>query len=112
MKYFRLLILLFILDSSVIIGQKTRLYGKCQKGYLACTGLFLLPLLLSIVSNELARKKSIHKAEYFQSTNDLDRKGARKYIKLENGFKLVIGSCYLIGTILLGIIYYSNFCLS
>ncbi len=79
---------------------------------LVSTGLFLLPLLLSIISNELARKKSMYKAEYFQSRDDLDRKGAGKYIKWENGFKLIIGSCYVIGSCLLAVVYYSNFPLS
>jgi len=74
-----------------------------------CTVLFLIPLLLSIISNEMARKKSMYKADYFQSENDIDREGAGKYIKLENGFKIAIGIFYFFGVILLGIIYYSNF---
>lgn len=76
---------------------------------LICSGLFSIPLLLSIISNELARKKSMHKAEYFQAMNDTYRKRAGHYIKWENGLKLAIGSCYLIGVSLLVVLYFSNF---
>jgi|GEM_PF-5280636 len=69
--------------------------------------LFVIPIALSIVSNEFARKKSIHKANWFQSDhNETYRKGAAKYIKLENLFKIIIGSLYLIGSITIGILYY------
>jgi len=73
------------------------------------SALFLLPLLLSIVSNEMARKKSMYKAEYFQDLRESDRRGAGKYVKIENGLKLSIGLCYLIGVILTILIYYNNF---
>lgn len=76
---------------------------------LISSGLFLIPLLLSIISNEIARKKSIYKADYFQNLKEIDRKGAGKYIKIENGLKLTIGICYFIGVILLVILYYINF---
>ncbi|WP_339662967.1 hypothetical protein [Croceibacter atlanticus] len=68
--------------------------------------LFILPLLLTIVSNEMARKKNMYKAEYFQNFRNDDNKGARNYIKIENGLKLTIGFCQLIGVILIGITYY------
>ncbi|WP_299183717.1 hypothetical protein [uncultured Aquimarina sp.] len=114
--YERRTYIIFFIISGFGLYTCLDLYKNVEENYLLIlsisTGLFLLPLLLSIVSNELARKKSIYKAEYFQSTDDLDREGAGKYIKLENGFKLVIGSCYLIGAILLGIVYYLNFPLS
>ncbi|AUC80944.1 hypothetical protein [Lacinutrix sp. Bg11-31] len=70
---------------------------------------FIIPLILSIISNEIARKKSLYKAEYFQSRDEIDREGAGKYIKIENGLKLTIGTCFLIGITLIAIIYYQNF---
>lgn len=76
---------------------------------LISTGLFLIPLILSIISNEIARKKSMYKAEYFQNLNETNRKGAGKYIKIENGLKIAIGVCYLSGVILLATLYYWNF---
>ncbi|WP_271729822.1 hypothetical protein [Aquimarina algiphila] len=76
---------------------------------LMSTVLFIFPLLLSIISNEFARKKSIYKAEYFQSQNEIDRGGVRKYIKWENSFKVMVGICYLFGVCLLAYLYYQNF---
>ncbi|WP_405199112.1 hypothetical protein [Christiangramia sp. LLG6405-1] len=74
-----------------------------------CTSLFIIPLIMSIISNELARKKSIYKADYFQTMEETYRKGTRKYIKWENGLKITIGFIYLIGSIFIGTLYYLNF---
>jgi ATP/ADP translocase len=69
--------------------------------------LFVIPIALSVISNEFARKKSMYKAEWFQFEHkETYKKGAAKYIKLENLFKIIIGSFFLIGSIILGILYY------
>ena len=73
---------------------------------LISSALFVLPLLISIISNEMARKKSMYKAECFQNFDETNRKGAGKYVKIENGLKLAIGACYLIGVIFLAFNYY------
>lgn len=71
--------------------------------------LFIITLLLSGISNEMSRKKSMYKADYFQNFNESDRKGAGKYVKIENGLKLSIGIFDLIGIILIAISYYKCF---
>lgn len=69
--------------------------------------LFVIPIALSVICNELARKKSMYKAEWFQFDHkDVYKKGTAKYIKLENLFKIIIGSFYVIGSITTGILYY------
>lgn len=73
------------------------------------TSLFVMTLALSIVSNELARSKSLNKADYFQTLSEKDRKRPRKYIKWENGLKLSIGCLDIIGCVLIGFLYFSNF---
>ena len=73
------------------------------------TLLFIIPLMLSIISNELARKKSLYKADYFQTMEETYRKGTRKYIKWENSLKITIGCFYIIGSLFLGSLYYFNF---
>lgn len=73
------------------------------------TVLFIIPLILSIISNELARKKSMYKADYFQTMEETYRKGTRKYIKWENGLKITIGFFYIIGSLFLGTLFYFNF---
>ena len=73
------------------------------------SGLFVVTILLSVISNEMSRKKSIYMADFFQNCDNRNRRGAGKYIKIENGLKLSIGFCDLIGVILIGISYYMNF---
>lgn len=51
----------------------------------------------------------MYKAEHFQFTDQCYKEKIRKYIKLENGFKIGIGVLYLMGTILLGCVYYQSF---
>lgn len=111
--YERRTYIMFFIISGFGLYACQDLYKNIKEGSLVllliCAGLFSLPLLLSIISNELARKKSMHKAEYFQSMNDTYRKRAGYYIKWENGLKLAIGGCYLIGVCLLIVLYFSNF---
>lgn len=72
--------------------------------------LFVIPIALSVISNEFARKKNIYKAEWFQFDHEESyKKGAAKYLKLENIFKIIIGSFYLVGSIILGLLYYLDF---
>lgn len=106
--------IVFFVISGVGLYSCSDLYKSVvDKNYLihliiACV-LFIIPVILTIISNEFARKKSMYKAEHFQFTDQCYKKKIRKYIKLENGFKIGIGVLYLMGTILLGCVYYQSF---
>ncbi|MCG9971164.1 hypothetical protein [Christiangramia crocea] len=104
----------FFLISGVGLYACSDLYNKIESIDLLnslsiLAGFFIVPILLSVISNEFARKKSMEKAEWYQKGNEIYRKGARKYTKLENGFKIAIGSLYLLGSIGVGILYYLSF---
>jgi len=106
--------IVFFIISGVGLYSCSDLYKSIEKKNLLiyiiiATALFITPVILTVISNEFARKKSMYKAEHFQFEERYYNKKIRKYIKLENGFKLVIGIFYLIGTIMLGYIYYQNF---
>lgn len=101
----------FFLIAGVGLYSCSDLYKKIDSNLLLPLAfsafLFVIPIALSVISNEFARKKSMYKAEWFQSDHDETyKKGAAKYIKLENLFKIIIGSFYLIGSITTGILYY------
>lgn len=104
----------FFLIAGVGLYACSDLYNKIKSTFLLplaiSTILFVIPVALSVISNEFARKKSMYKAEWFQfDHNETYKKGAAKYIKLENLFKIIIGSFYLIGSIIIGFLYYLGF---
>lgn len=106
--------IVFFIISGVGLYSCSDLYNSLDdKSFLIylviVASLFIAPVILTLISNEFARKKSMYKAEHFQFEERSYQEKIRKYIKLENGFKIGIGIFYLLGTIILGWIYYQNF---